>query len=62
MSETKCDETAYFKFYWPGKEEPSLCCEKHAKKARPIAQFMGFGLAIEPIEPGVAVCQQVVDS
>jgi len=44
-----CEETAAYRFTWPGQDEAGIC-EQHANKLKSIANAMGFHCQIIPLD------------
>ena len=49
-TQVDCNEEAKYKYVWPGADHHGYACEKHKNAVMNIANAMGFGLLIEPIE------------
>lgn len=58
MPEQTCDQTATYRYTWPGRDE-AFICEEHSKKFASVANAMGLYLQLVPIET-TATCEQKV--
>lgn len=44
----KCEETAKYRFTWPGRDE-AVICEDHVGKLQAVAKAIGLSLQVIPL-------------
>jgi hypothetical protein len=54
-----CENKAAFRFTWAGRDE-SFICQMHSGKLRAVAEAIGYGLQLIPINQNGQLCRQSV--
>lgn len=58
MTETRCNQPAFRKYFWPGRD-PAHVCDRHFSGLTMIAESLGLYLPFQPPDPG-ATCDQII--